>query len=116
MPIASRLFGSVVVWLLFPRLRGMIGAMSEPADNPSLGHDEAYQTAKAKAKSLGDQHEAHAAAFLAHLSLEEMRDAIQRTMQNRFDTLDPDFVRACIVVQLHNESMRRIEHERPSDS
>jgi hypothetical protein len=107
---------SVVDLLLFPRLRGMIGGMSEPTDDPSLGRDDAYQTAKAKAKALGDQHEAHAAAFLAHLSLEEMRDAIQLTMQNRFDKLDPDFVRACIVVQLHNESTRRIEHEQPSDS
>jgi hypothetical protein len=52
---------------------------------------------------------------LAHLSLEEMRDAIGRTMQNQFDMLDPDFVRACIVVQLHNESMRRIGREQPKD-
>ena len=90
--------------------------MSEPTDDLSLGRDDAYQAAKAKAKALGDQHEAHAAAFLAHLSLEEMRDAIGRTMQNQFDTLDPDFVRACIVVQLHNESMRRIAQEPPSES
>jgi hypothetical protein len=94
----------------------MIGAISEPADDPSLGDGDDYRAAKAKASAFGDQHEAHAAAFLAHLSLEEMRDAIGRTMQNQFDTLDPDFVRACIVVQLHNESMRRIEHEQPSDS
>jgi hypothetical protein len=44
-----------------------------------------------------------------------MRDAIQRTMQNQFDTLDPDLVCACIVVRLHNESMRRIGREQPKD-
>jgi hypothetical protein len=94
----------------------MIGIMSEPIDDPSLGRDDAHEIAKAKATALSRQHEDHAASFLAHLSLEEMRDAIGRTMQNQFETLDPDFVRACIVVQLHNESMRRIERERPSDS
>jgi hypothetical protein len=94
----------------------MIGVMSDPTDDPGLGDVDDYQAAKAKAKALGDEHEAHAAAFLANLSSVEMRDAIRLTMQNRFDTLDPDFVRACIVVQLHNESMRRIELERPADS
>lgn len=94
----------------------MMTLMNDPNDDASLDHGDAYQTTRAKAKALGDQHEAHAAAFLARLSLEQMREAIQLTMQNRFDTLDPDFVRACIVVQLHNESMRRIEQGQPSDS
>lgn len=74
-----------------------------------------YFAAKARGTAIGDRHDARAAQFLATLNWEQMRELAQIVQARDFSRINPDFLAACVHVQLHLESMRRIELAKPQD-
>jgi hypothetical protein len=80
----------------------------ESPEEPMSAMD-AYRLLRAAFTTQGDQFEGYVASLLEKVSDEQFVTLVNDVRELQFHKLNPQFVRACITLQLNAESHRRLD-------